>query len=80
MARRMQGHAPSAISAPRRARFSVLIEEEDGWYIVECPALPGCVSQGKTRDEAIMNIREAIEASLETRVKNHIPLLVGGDR
>jgi predicted RNase H-like HicB family nuclease len=49
-------------------KFVVTIEQdEEGWYVVECPALPGCVSQGKTRAEAIANIREAIEVSLETR-------------
>lgn len=35
---------------------------EDGWIVAECPALPGCVSQGKTEEEAIQNIREAITA------------------
>ncbi len=41
---------------------------EDGYWVAECPSLPGCVSQGKTKPEAISNIREAIEgyiASLE---------------
>ena len=37
---------------------------EDGWVVVECPALPGCVSQGKDEKEAIENIREAITAWL----------------
>ena len=35
---------------------------EDGWFVVECPALPGCVSQGATEEEALANIREAITA------------------
>lgn len=34
---------------------------EDGWWVVECPSLPGCLSQGKTKAEALSNIREAIE-------------------
>jgi predicted RNase H-like HicB family nuclease len=34
---------------------------EDGYWVAECPSLPGCISQGKTRDEAISNIKEAIE-------------------
>jgi predicted RNase H-like HicB family nuclease len=38
----------------------VLHPEEDGWIVVECPALPGCVSQGKDEKEALANIREAI--------------------
>ncbi len=37
---------------------------EDGWIVVECPALPGCVSQGKDEQEALENIREAITAWL----------------
>lgn len=35
---------------------------EDGYWVAECPSLPGCVSQGRTKDEAIVNIREAITA------------------
>ena len=41
--------------------FSVIIEKaEDGWFVVECPSLPGCISQGKTETEALENIKEAI--------------------
>jgi predicted RNase H-like HicB family nuclease len=40
---------------------------EDGWIVAECPVIPGCVSQGRTRDDALTNIREAIELCLETR-------------
>ena len=48
---------------------------EDGLFVVHCPALPGCWSQGRTRDEAMTNIREAIELYLESLVANgeHIP-------
>jgi predicted RNase H-like HicB family nuclease len=45
----------------------VLKSGEDGYVIAECPALPGCISQGRTRDEALANIREAIELCLESR-------------
>jgi len=45
--------------------FHVTIEQaEDGWFVVECPALPGCVSQGKNEEEALQNIKEAITAWL----------------
>lgn len=45
--------------------FHVTLEHaEDGWIVAECPALPGCVSQGKTEEEAIANVREAIIAWL----------------
>jgi antitoxin HicB len=48
-------------------RYRVLIEQdEDGVYIAEAPALPGCISQGKTRKEAIDNIKEAITGYLES--------------
>jgi predicted RNase H-like HicB family nuclease len=46
--------------------FRVLVwQDEDGVFFVECPALPGCNSQGKTRPEALANITEAIELYLE---------------
>lgn len=45
--------------------FHVTLEKaEDGWFVVECPALPGCVSQGKDENEALENIKEAITAWL----------------
>ena len=45
--------------------FHVTLEHaEDGWFVVECPALPGCVSQGKDEKEALENIKEAITAWL----------------
>ncbi len=47
-------------------KFKVVIKEgEDGWYVVEVPSLPGCISQGKTIQEALENIKEAIELHLE---------------
>jgi predicted RNase H-like HicB family nuclease len=49
-------------------KFLVTLEhDEDRWVVAECPSLPGCASQGRTIDEALANIREAIELSLETR-------------
>ncbi len=49
-------------------KFLVTLErDEDGWVVAECPSLPGCVSQGKTLEEAIGNIRETIELRLVTR-------------
>jgi len=45
--------------------FHVTLEQaEDGWIVAECPALPGCVSQGKNENEAMENIKEAITAWL----------------
>ncbi|MDD2755309.1 MAG: type II toxin-antitoxin system HicB family antitoxin [Methanothrix sp.] len=46
--------------------LKVLISEgEDGWLVVQCPSIPGCISQGKTLEEALDNIKEAIEGCLE---------------
>jgi len=47
-------------------RYTVLLEpEDDGGFVVSVPALPGCISQGDTREEALANIREAIAVYLE---------------
>lgn len=47
-------------------KLHVIIEQDEaGYYVAEVPALPGCLSQGKTREEAIANIKEAIEGWLE---------------
>jgi antitoxin HicB len=51
---------------PSREYEVVLIPEEEGGYSVTVPALPGCVSQGETREEALAMIREAIEGYLES--------------
>jgi len=47
--------------------YHVALEEEGGWYVVQCVELPGAISQGRTREEAIANIKEAIELLLEHR-------------
>lgn len=58
-------------------RFNVTIDrDEDGIWIVECPAIPGCVSQGKTRSEALDNIKEAIVLCLEVRAEKGMPLTI----
>jgi predicted RNase H-like HicB family nuclease len=55
--------------------FVVTLEKgEDGYVIAECPALPGCVSQGKTREEALANIREAIQGILKLRQQRGLPI------
>ena len=53
-----------------------LERDEDGTIVVECPAIPGCISQGKTEEEAIANIHEAIQLCLEARAANGMPLMV----
>jgi predicted RNase H-like HicB family nuclease len=53
---------------------TVIYQDEDGAWIVECPAIPGCVSQGRTRAEATANIKEAIALCLEVRAEHGMPL------
>ena len=58
-------------------RFLVSLErDETGAFVALCPAIPGCISQGKTEDEALVNIREAIAGCLEARAANGLPLTV----
>jgi predicted RNase H-like HicB family nuclease len=58
-------------------KFLVTLDhDEKGWIVAECPALPGCVTQGRTADEALLNVREAIEVSLETRRAQGLPLAI----
>lgn len=57
--------------------FTVTIEQdEDGIYVVECLAIPGCVSQGTTREEALANIKEAIALCLEVRAEKDMQLMI----
>jgi predicted RNase H-like HicB family nuclease len=58
-------------------KLSVTIDrDEDGVWVVECPSIPGCVSQGKTKEQAIKNIQEAIALCLEVRAERGLPLTV----
>ena len=56
-------------------KFNVTLDrDEDGAWVVECPAIPGCVSQGETREEALENIQDAIRLCLEVRAERGLPL------
>ena len=56
-------------------KFRIIIEEdEDGIFVAECPALPGCISQGKTRTEALENIKDAAKGYLESLKKHNEPI------
>jgi predicted RNase H-like HicB family nuclease len=58
-------------------RFLItLFQDEDGVYIAECPAIPGCVSQGQTETEAQQNIQAAIRECLAVRAEKGLPLTV----
>jgi len=58
-------------------RLIITLErDETGMLIAECPAIPGCVSQGRTEEEATANVREAIQACIEARAAGGMPLTV----
>ncbi len=53
-------------------RQVILYPGEDGYWVAECPSLPGCISQGKTKEEAILNIKEAIRAYVAALEEDHL--------
>ena len=53
-----------------------LERDETGMIVAQCPSIPGCISQGKTEEEALANIHEAIQVCLEARTANGMPLTV----
>jgi predicted RNase H-like HicB family nuclease len=58
-------------------KFNITIDrDEDGVWVVECPAIPGCISQGQAKDEALENIKEAIYLCLQVRAERGLPLTI----
>lgn len=56
-------------------KYRIIIEQdEDGVFVAKCPTLPGCISQGKTRQEAMENIKDAITGYLESLEKHNEPI------
>ena len=55
-------------------RQVILYPGDDGYWVVECPSLPGCISQGKTKEEAVQNIREAIEGYVLALQQDGLPV------
>jgi predicted RNase H-like HicB family nuclease len=55
-------------------RQVVIYPGENGYWVVECPSLPGCISQGKTKEEAITNIREAIQGYIAALKEDGLPV------
>ncbi len=56
-------------------RFRIIIEQdEDGIFVAQCTSLPGCISQGKTRNDAVTNIKDAIKGYLESLKKHNDPI------
>jgi predicted RNase H-like HicB family nuclease len=55
-------------------RQVVIYPGEDGYWVAECPSLPGCISQGKTKSKALENIKEAIEGYIAALKDDHLPV------
>ena len=55
-------------------RQVLLYRDEDGYWIAECPSLQGCVSQGKTKEIALINIKEAIDGYIKALEQDNIPV------
>jgi predicted RNase H-like HicB family nuclease len=58
-------------------KFTVTLDrDEDGAWVVECPSIPGCVSQGTSKEQALANIQDAIRLCLEVRAERGLPLTI----
>jgi predicted RNase H-like HicB family nuclease len=58
-------------------KFIITLDrDEDGIWIAECPQIPGCVSQGTTKDDAVANVQDAIRACLQVRAEQGLPLTI----
>lgn len=55
-------------------RQVIIYPGEDGYWVVECPSLPGCVSQGLTKGEAVANIKEAIQGYVAALEEDNLPV------
>jgi predicted RNase H-like HicB family nuclease len=70
-----QANKAGTTKGMRELKLSVVLYPgEDGYIIAKCPVLPGCVSQGRTREEALANIREAILGCIEVRKEMGWPI------
>jgi len=55
-------------------RQVVIYPGEDGWWVAECPSLPGCISQGESREQAVANIKEAIKGYVKALEEDGLPV------
>ena len=68
-------HSREFVGGDRNVKFQVILTpDESGGFVVECPAIPGCFSEGDTEEEALENIKEAIAGCLEARRELNMPL------
>lgn len=55
-------------------RQVIIYPGEDGYWVAECPSLPGCVSQGETKEETLINIKEAISLYISVLQEDNLPI------
>ena len=55
-------------------RQVIIYSGEDGYFVAECPSLPGCISQGKTKEEAVSNIKEALNGYITALKEDNLPI------
>ncbi len=55
-------------------REVIIYRGEDGYWVAECPSLPGCISQGETKEKALANIKEAIQVYIEALKEDNLPI------
>lgn len=55
-------------------RQVIIYSGEDGYFVAECPSLPGCISQGNTKEEAVSNIKEAIDGYIAALKEDNLPV------
>ena len=58
-------------------RQVLIYKGEDGFWVVECPSLPGCISQGKSKEEALQNIKEAINCYVHALGEDNLSVRIG---
>ncbi len=61
-------------SEVEKMRQVILYPGEDGYWVAECPSLPGCISQGTDKEDAITNIRQAIQGYIEALQQDNLPV------
>jgi predicted RNase H-like HicB family nuclease len=62
------------LAGEQTMRQVIVFPGEDGYWVAECPSLPGCISQGKSKQEALLNIREAIALYIELLEEDDLPV------
>jgi len=71
---RSKAFVKSGSHKEEKVREVIIFRGEDGYWVAECPSLPGCISQGETKEKAIENIKEAISLYIEALKEDSLPI------